>query len=74
VGAHSTFYGAGDEGSSREVGSQVATDDKCDFNGSGIMVPKRNREQGKRGAGQGVERRRRLSGVWSRAEEVAARA
>jgi hypothetical protein len=59
------------EGGSREVGSQEAADGKCDFNGAGIMVPKRNREEGKRGAGEGVERRRRLSGVRSRAEEVA---
>jgi hypothetical protein len=53
------------------VGSQEAADDKCDFNGAGVMVPKRNREEGKRGAEEGVEKRRRPSGVQSRVEEVA---
>jgi hypothetical protein len=63
VGAHSSFYRAGEEGSGREVGSQEAVGGKCDFNGTGDMVPKRNREEGKRGAGEGVERRRRPSGI-----------
>jgi hypothetical protein len=70
MGAHSTFYRAGEEGSGWEVGSQEAVGGKCDFNGACVMVPKRNREEGKQGAGEGVERRRRLSGVRSRAEEV----
>jgi hypothetical protein len=71
VGAHNAFYRAGEEGNGREVGSQEAAGGKCDFNGVGVMVPKRNGEEGKRGAGEGVERRRRLSGVRSHAEEVA---
>jgi hypothetical protein len=61
----------GEEWSGREVGSQEATGGKCDFNGVGVMVPKRNREEGKQGAEEGVERRRRPSGVRSHAEEVA---
>jgi hypothetical protein len=65
VGAHSEFYRAGEEG------SQEAASGKCDFNGAGVIVPKRNKEEGKRGAGEGVERRRRPRGVQSRAEEVA---
>jgi hypothetical protein len=52
-------------GQSRAAGS------KCDFNGACVMVPKRNRDEGNRGAGEGVERRRRPSGVRSHAEEVA---
>jgi hypothetical protein len=65
VGTHNAFYRAVEEG------SQEAAGGKCDFNGVGVMVPKRNREEGKRGAGEGVERRRRPSDVRSRAEEVA---
>jgi hypothetical protein len=71
VGAHNAFYRAGEEGSGREVGSQEAASDKCDFNGACVMVLKRNREEGKWGAREGVERRRRPSGVRSHAEEVA---
>jgi hypothetical protein len=71
VGAHSAFYRAGVEGSGREVGGQEAADGKCDFIGAGVMLSKRNREEGKWGAGEGVERRRRPSDVRSRAEEVA---
>jgi hypothetical protein len=71
VGAHSAFYRAGEEGSGRGVDSQEAAGGKCNFNGAGVMVLKRNREEGKRGAGEGVERRRRPSDVQSHAEDVA---
>jgi hypothetical protein len=54
VGAHSAFYRAGVEGSGREVGSQEAGGGKCDFNGAGVVFLKRNREEGKRGAREGV--------------------
>jgi hypothetical protein len=71
VGAHSAFYRAGEDRSGREVGSHEAAGGKCNFNGAGIMVLKRNREDRKRGAGEGVERRGRPSGIRSRVEEVA---
>jgi hypothetical protein len=52
VGAHSAFYRAGEEGSDREVGSQEAVGGKCDFNGIGVMVSKRNKEEWKGGGGR----------------------
>jgi hypothetical protein len=52
VGAHSAFYRAEEEGSGLEVGSQEASGSKCDFNGACVMVPKRNREEGKRGVAE----------------------
>jgi hypothetical protein len=52
VGAHSAFYRVGEEGSGREVGSQEAAGGKCDFNGIGVMVLKRNREEWKGGGGR----------------------
>jgi hypothetical protein len=52
VGAHSAFYRVEEEGSGRVVGSQEAAGGKCDFNGAGVMVLKRNREEGKRGAAE----------------------
>jgi hypothetical protein len=76
VGAHSAFYRAGEEGSGREVGSQDAADDKCDFNGAGVMVLKRQRggETGSRG-GSGKEEAggaRRRTARWRRPKEAAA--
>jgi hypothetical protein len=61
VGAHSAFYRAGEEGSGQEVGSQEAADGKCDFNGAGVMVLKRQRggETGSRGGSGKEEAERR---------------
>ncbi len=76
----------GEEWSGREVGSQEATGGKCDFNGAGVMVPKRNREEGntgsRGGSGKEEEAERRpvpcggggRSTRWCRPKEAAARA
>jgi hypothetical protein len=74
VGAHSAFYRVEEEGSGRVVGSQEAAGGKCDFNGAGVMVLKRNREEGKRGAAEVIGWRLfegaeggESTGKWSRA-------